>query len=293
MTQLIGWIANGFAQGSMIFLIASGLTLIFGVMRVLTFAHGGFFMLGAYLAHQFAGGDVIGGFEFWSILVAGALVVGALGVVVEAVLFRRLYGLPELYSLLATYALLLVLQGFATLIWGVGSVSLSVSPGLTRPVSIGQAEVSLYSVSLAGIGLVVALGLHLLVHRTRFGSSLRATVADRQMASVLGINVTVVFAATFVLGVALAGLGGGLAAPVYAITPDLAVAVLIQAFAVVVIGGLGSVWGAYVSAIALSILDSYLVAQHQSLATYSFYAVMALILLVRPQGLFGRPERGV
>jgi branched-subunit amino acid ABC-type transport system permease component len=292
MSDLLGWIANGFAQGSMIFLIASGLTLIFGVMRVLTFAHGGFFMLGAYLAHQLAGGAVLSGPKFWAVIVCGALGVGVVGIAAEVVLFRRLYALPQLYSLLATYALLLLLQGVATLIWGVGTVSLSVSTRVTHSVSVAGASISLYSISLAVIGIAVALMLSLLVYRTSFGTSLRATAADRQMASVLGINVKFVFSVTFVLGVLLAGLGGGLAAQVYAITPDLAVAQLIQAFAVVVIGGLGSVWGAYVAAIALSTLDAYLVTQYQHLATFSFFAAMAFILLLRPQGLFGRREAG-
>lgn len=278
---------TGFVDGMLLFLVASGLTLILGVMRIVNFAHGGFFMLGAYGTYTILSNNTVSTPIFVLAVIASAIAVGLLGILAERYVFRLLYGLPQEVSLLGTYALLLVLTGAAQLTWGVTPVSVSRPSGLDGSVSLGGTPIASYGVLVIAIGIIAGLGLHFIVQKTKFGHQLTAVAEDRLMAALLGIKVNRVFAATFSLGVGLAALGGGLAAPTFSLVPEIAMTFILQAFAIVIIGGFGSILGSLVAALALGILNSTLTIYMPSLAAFSLYILMILVLVVRPQGLFG------
>lgn len=280
-------LATGITDGMLIFLVASGLTLILGVMRVVNFAHGGFFMIGAYLAYEFMRGRPQATSVFVLVVIAAGLGTALVGVVCERILFRRLYRLPEVTSLLGTYALLLILQGAAQLLWGQNPRSQPQPAGLVSAFTIGGAQVPRYDILVVAAGIATVVGLQLLIKRSDFGRQLTAVAEDRFMAGLLGINVNRVFAVTFALGIFLAGVGGALAGPTLSMVPDIAVTFILQAFAVVIIGGFGSIVGSLIAALALGLLHSYLANDAPSLADFSLYLLMAAVLVVRPQGLLG------
>jgi branched-chain amino acid transport system permease protein len=284
---------NGLAVAAQLFLISTGLTLVYGVMRVVNFAHGGFFMLGAYVTFTIGHTLVTGNHTFsvpaflLSLIVAGVAVsVG--GVFSEIALFRRLYEMPELNSLLGTFALLLVIEGFAYIVWGAPSVSLPQPDTFSNLLLIGPVPVPAYDAFVVGIGLTMLVALEWLVQRTGFGMMVKAVAADRTMAALLGVNIRRVFLVMFVIGIFLAGIAGGIAAPGVSIGPDLAASYIIQAFAVVIVGGLGSISGAFLASVLLGVINSVLVAVGSPLAEFSLYLVMVCVLIVRPAGLLGR-----
>jgi len=278
------------SYGMMLFLIASGLTLIFGVTRILNFAHGGMFMIGAYLAVT-AGMILPGNFPgFVLILVTGLVGLMLLGTVVEVSLLRRIYHAPHEFQLLLTFALVFVIGDAVKLIWGRQDYSLQVPDflqGATRTLGL---TFPTYRLFLIGFGLVVALGLWYLLNRTRWGIFVRAATMDRDMLSALGVDTGRLFTGVFALGAGLAGLGGALAAPIFAVGPGLHVQVIIEAFVVVVIGGMGSVGGALVGALLVGLVNAFGVLAFPDLALVMTFALMAIVLVVRPRGLFGKPE---
>lgn len=278
---------NGISQGMVLFLVASGLTLVFGVMGVLNFAHGAFFALGGYLTYQLAAGNQHSALVLFGLILLGAVIVGVLGLVAEVLVFRRLYQVSEINSLLGTYALLLMMQGLIRERWGVNPVSQPQSAVLNKVVNVLGVGVPIYDIVLAVIGFAIAAGLWYIVQRTEYGRVLRATSRDRVMSRALGINVPLVFTVTFVAGAFLAGIGGGLVAPLISVSPDLAVSFIIQAFIVVIIGGLGSIPGAFAAALLLGLLNAFMVSYAPALADFSLYMAMAVFLLARPAGLFG------
>lgn len=288
---LVAPAVSGIGDGVLLFLVASGLTLIFGVLRLLNFAHGGLFMLGAYMAYTLY--TLVAERQpslglFLGAVLGAAVAAGGVGLLLERTVFRRLYGLPETRALLGTFALLLVFEGVGQLVWGLLPLSLGQPPQLAEPLRLGGLVLPRYSLLLAVVGAVVLVVLQGLVNGTRFGRDLRAVAEDPQMAALLGVDTRLVFAATVFLGTLLAGLGGALAAPTLALIPDMAGSFIIQAFAVVVIGGMGSVYGSLLAALLVGELNSFLVAFAPGLAGYGLYAVMVLMLLVRPTGLLGR-----
>jgi branched-subunit amino acid ABC-type transport system permease component len=278
---------TGLVDGMLLFLVASGLTLILGVMRIVNFAHGGFFMLGAYGTYAILGSREVPAPVFLLAVLASAVGVAALGILAERYAFRMLYDLPQEISLLGTYALLLIIVGAAQMVWGVTPVTLSRPTGLEGSVTVAGVPVTTYGLLVIAIGLLCAAGLEYLVRRTSFGHRLSAVAEDRMMAGLLGIRVTRIFAATFALGVGLAAIGGGLAAPTLSMVPDIAMTFILQAFAIVIIGGFGSVLGSLVAAVALGVLNSTLTLYAPSLSAFSLYILMAVVLILRPQGLFG------
>ncbi len=288
---MIIW-TTGLTDGMLVFMIASGLTLILGVMRVVNFAHGGFFLIGAYVAYQFLGGRIHATWLFILLLVAASIVTAAVGYASELALFRRLYRMPEINSLLGTYALLLVLEGGVQLIWGQDPLTQPQPAGLTRSIHFGSALIPQYSIVVLIAGIVTLIALELILRATRFGHQISAVAEDRYMAQLLGINVNRVFSATFALGCFFAGLGGGLAGPTLSIVPDIAVTFVLEAFAVVIIGGFGSVLGSLIAALVLGLVHAYLVAYIPSLADFSLYFLMIVVLVVRPQGLLGAAALG-
>jgi len=287
MNAVILPLVNGVAFAMLMFIVASGLTLIFGVMRVVNFAHGGFFALGAFLAFTLAAGRRLPFLEFALAALAAAIVCAFLGMIAEVLVFRRIYHMAHSRALLATYAVLLILQGSLVLFWGNNPRSQPLPSDFQHAVVILGVPAASYNLLLIGVGVVVGLYLWLQLTHTSVGRMVRAVAADRMMSASLGINVGLVFTGMFGVGVFLAGLGGALASPLFQLDSSLASTLVLESFAVVLVGGLGSVTGALIAALILGLLNSFLVAYDPALADFSLYLVMAGVLLVRPTGLLG------
>jgi len=274
---------NGLSFGMLLFLLAAGLSLIFGLMRILNLAHGSYYLLGAYVA--------LSTVQATNSLVLGALVgvatVVPLGVVMERLFLRRLPQHEELPQALLTFGFLLVVGDVSLWIWGGTPQSLPKPEMLSASVRLGPLVFPSYRLFLIGFGAVVGTALWYLQERTRLGAMVRASVDDAEMAQGTGINVSVLSTAVFGLGAALAALGGILAGPVLGIYPGADFEVLLLAFVVVIIGGLGSLKGAFVGGVLVGCLDNFGKALFPELAYFTIFAPMAAILAVRPAGLFG------
>lgn len=295
---------NGLASASGLFLVAAGLSIIFGVTRIVNMAHGSFYMLGLYLAVTLAPllGETVGGaLGFWGGIVAAALVTAGLGALVEIVLLRRIYAAPELYQLLATFALLLIINDAALYFWGPEDILGPRAPGLSGSVEFLGRHLPQYDIFLALIGPIVLIGLHIVLTGTRFGRLVRAATQDREMVAALGINEAVLFTAVFALGTGIAGLGGALQMAREPANLALDLSVLGDAFVVVVVGGMGSLRGAYLAALlvaevkalctALGVVEVAGITFNMSrLTLVAEFLVMAVVLVIRPHGLFGRPQ---
>ena len=280
----------GVSNGMLLFLISCGLSLIFGVMRILNFAHGALFMLGALIAVSVGAliPDPVAGFVL--ALIGGATGLALIGAAIETTLLRRVYRAPHEMQLLLTFGLVFILGDAAKLIWGREEHSVTLPAILTGSAHAFGLVFPLYRLFLIAAGVVVAAALWLALYRTRWGIFIRAATMDRQMLAALGVDTRMLFTAVFALGAALAGLGGALAAPVVAVGPGLHVQVLIDAFAVVVIGGLGSVLGAFVAALLVGLVNAFGVLAFPGLAVVLTFACMAIVLIVRPRGLLGIAE---
>jgi branched-chain amino acid transport system permease protein len=276
---------NGLAAASSLFLVAAGLSLIFGVTRIVNFAHGSLYMLGMYLAVWLSG--KVG---FWASIPLATGVVGAFGVLMEVILLRRIYKAPELFQLLATFALVLLIKDFALWAWGPEDLLGPRAPGLRGAVEIAGRAFPQYDVLLIVLGPAVFVSLHLLLTRTRWGTLVRAATQDREMAAALGVNQKALFTAVFVLGAALAGLGGALAIPREPASLEIDLGVVSDAFVVVVVGGLGSIPGAFLAALAIGEIKAFCIGLGYSKLTLAVeFIVMAVVLVLRPWGLLGRP----
>jgi branched-chain amino acid transport system permease protein len=275
---------TGLALGSVYVLLAIGLSLIFGMLTVVSFAHGAFFMVGAYIGvYQYG---LTG--NFWISLVAVPLAVGSLGLLTERFLVRPLYGRGIDYPLLLTFGLSYVLVEIVRMLFGVEGMPTSTPAGLRGAVNIGVGHFPLYRLFLILATAVVIGGLWLLVERTRFGLIIRAGARDAEIVRVLGIDISRVWLLVFGLGTAIAGLSGILAAPIRAVTPEMGIPVLVESFVVTVVGGMGSLAGAVVAGLLVGVVFSLTSLYAPDFAETSIFALMALVLLVRPQGLFGR-----
>lgn len=281
----------GLTTAMFLFLIASGLSLVFGVMRVVNFAHGTFYMLGAYLAWQVVQWLSPAGENFWPAALLAALGVAVLGAVVERLLLRYLYGREELYQLLFTYALVLILGDAAKFIWGTGQLSVTRPPILAASIHLFGADVPLYNLFIMILGPVIALGGWLVLNRSGAGRLVRAASYDREMLDALGANVGVIFTGMFVVSSFLAGLSGALVTPIESVVPGMDVEIIVQAFIVVVIGGLGSFWGTFWGSVIYGQVLSFGILIFPGFSLFSVFALMAVILIIRPWGLFGRPIR--
>jgi len=280
---------NGLAGASSLFLVAAGLSLIFGVTRIVNFAHGSLYMLGMYGAVWLSGR--IG---FWLAVPVAALAVAALGVGIELLLLRRIYRAPELLQLLATFALVLIVRDFALWAWGPEDLLGPRAPGFAGALAIAGRPFPQYDLLLILIGPVVFAALHLFLTRTRWGILVRAATQDREMAGALGVNQRWLFTGVFTLGAALAGLGGALAIPREPASLGIDLALISDAFVVVVVGGLGSIPGAFVAALLIGVIKASCIGLGWSKATLVVeFVVMAVVLVLRPWGLFGRPQAEV
>jgi branched-chain amino acid transport system permease protein len=278
-------ILTGLATGVPYFLLGSGLTLTFGVMRVMNFAHGAFFMFGAFFAASLLGSESANLGRFLLVAVGATAFGGAIGLAAERTVFRHIK--HEFADLLASFGLLLFLTGFVEKFWG-GSNTRTVSTpkGLVGSVSIGNIPITIYDLCLIGVGVVLAVILQLFMRYTWTGVKMQAVAADPTMAAALGIRTGLVSMIVFVVGAALAGFAGAIMSPFVGIDSNLAEAFILQAFVVLLIGGLGSMIGALLGSIILGLADSITAFYAPGLEAYSLYIVFAVVMLVRPFGLF-------
>jgi len=281
---------NGLTQAMFLFLIASGLTLIFGVLGVLNFAHGSLYMLGAYLSYTIASLFVGRPSAFWVALVLGSLGVALAGGLIEAIFLRPVYRRAELDQLLVTYALVLIIGDVVKFAWGPDNRSISRPAILAGSVLIGGRDFPTYNLVVIALGPLVAAALWLLLTRTQFGRLIRAAASDREMVGVVGADVSRLFTGVFVLGAWLGGLGGGLAAPVGAIYPGMDVEVIAESFIVVVVGGMGSLTGTLLGSLIIGQLNAFGILFFPRFALLFVYVLMVVVLVVRPWGLLGKPH---
>jgi branched-chain amino acid transport system permease protein len=289
MSFLLIQLLTGLAGASTLFLVAAGLTVIFGVTRVVNFAHGSLFMLGTYIA--------------WSILtrlprdpawfavgvLASAAATGAIGAALEIVLLRRIYRAPELFQLLATFGVVLMAEDIVQILWGPADLSLSRPPWLRSFVAIAGQRFPRYDLWLIAIFPAVLAALWLLLHRTRWGTLVRAATQDRDMVAALGVDQRVLFTAVFALGSALAGLAGALTLPDRSANLQLDLSVITDAFVVVVVGGMGSLEGAALASLLIGLLQAFGIVLFPQITLVLVFVVMAVVLVLRPNGLLGRP----
>jgi branched-chain amino acid transport system permease protein len=276
---------TGTAQGVPLFIIASGLTLIYGVMHVLNFAHGAYFMIGAFVfAARFTNENLL---QYVLLVALGGAVVAVIGLLCEVLVFRRLYGSGPEVTLLAAFALSLILDGATRIVWGGIPRTVQYPDTFRGATEIFGARISIYDLFLIGVGLVIAVGLFVLIRLTTFGRQMRAVAQDRTMSLALGVRSKRIGSLVFILGAFLAGAAGALTGPTTSIDLGIGASYIIPAFAVIIVGGVGSVEGALVASLVLNISESMLFTYAPTLSGFSFYIIVAVILMVRPQGLFG------
>ncbi|HEX8907904.1 MAG TPA: branched-chain amino acid ABC transporter permease [Anaeromyxobacteraceae bacterium] len=294
MTTLLAVLVDGVIYASWLFIIAAGLTMVYGVMRILNMAHGSLYALGAYAAATLAGAWLRGGHAplgSYAMLVLAAVLVGVVvGPLIERGLLRFTYGKDEVVLVLVTYALFLMLEDAVKLIWGVESYFISEPYGLLGTVELGPLSYPVYSGVLVGAAVAIGLALRWGIYRTRYGKLLIAVIHDREVSAALGIDVDRIFLVTFTLGTMLAAIGGALTAPTVSVVPGMGVEVIVLAFAVVVVGGLGSMPGAALGSLIVGLVRSAAVHFLPQVELFSIYLVMALVLAFRPRGLFVAAE---
>jgi len=276
----------GLSEAMYLWLVAAGLSLIFGVLRVLNFAHGSLYMLGAYFA--WVAFRITG--SFWAALLIGPLLVAAVGWAMEYGFLRRVYRVEVAFQLLLTFAFVLIFDDLVKLAFGPVYQSPPTPAALSGAVRIGRSILPTYHLFILAVGAAVGLGLWIFLEKTGFGLIIRATAADREMARALGVRSSRLFTWVFVLGAWLAGLGGALSMPVRAISPGMGEFIIIEAFVVVVLGGLGSLRGAFVGALLIGLLHAYGLVFMPVFELALAYIAMAAVLIVRPWGLFGARE---
>lgn len=284
---------NGLASAASLFIIASGLTIVFGVTRIVNFAHGSLYMLGAYVAVTIMPPllDVSRSFPMFMVgLLLSAVLTGVIGVAMEVLLLRRIYHAPELLQLLATFGVVLIVQDLVIRVWGPLEILGPRAPGLRGAVEIAGAQFPTYELFLIAMGPLVFAGVWLVLNKTRFGVLVRAATQDREMVAALGVNQSMLFTGALFLGAFLAGLGGALQTPKSAASSQMDIAILTEAFVVTVIGGMGSIPGAAVAALLIGQINSFGIVALPKSTLVLVFLLMAVVLIVRPQGLFGKPE---
>jgi branched-chain amino acid transport system permease protein len=299
LTLALEQLLNGIQFGVMLFLMASGLTLIFGVMGLINLAHGSLYMVGAFVCAYVTG--ITG--SFWLGLVAGAIGAAMMGVIVEMLVIRRLYQRDHLDQVLATFALILILSEGTAWVFGSQPLWLDIPSVLKGSIELGSVIYPVYRILIIIVGFLVAVGLYLLISRTRIGMRIRAGENDREMIGALGVNISALYTFVFAVGAALAGLAGALVGALQSVEVGMGEPVLILAFVVIVIGGIGSIKGALIGAMLVGIVDtlgrvflpsvfqwfmepSAAASMGSALASILIYLLMAVILAIKPKGLF-------
>lgn len=290
MSLLAAILIDGIIYASWLFIVAAGLTLIYGVMRVLNMAHGSFYAIGAYTSASLTGWYFAHGlppYGSFLVIMAGAVAAGIIaGIATERGILKFLYGRPEVIMVLVTYGILLVFEDVITLLWGVQSYYAYQPYGLLGNVDIAGITFVNYDFAMVGVALIIAAALWWWLSRSRHGKLLRMVIHDREAAVAMGIDVRRLFIVTFAIGAGLGALGGGVAAPSIAVSPGLGIEVIVLAFAVVVTGGLGSIPGALLGAALIGLARSAAVNLLPQAELFVVYAVMAAVLVFRPRGLF-------
>ena len=282
---LVTQTTSGLIVGMLLFMVAAGLTLIFGVLKIVNFAHGTFYMLGAYIAYSafmFTGSYVLG-------VLAGGLGMAIFGVIFERVLISRVYGANVLMQLLICYAVVLICDDLVKIVWGPDFYAMGMPPAFqVPPLFIAGGVVPPFYIMLILVALAIGGGLSLLLGLTRIGKIIRAAAHNPNMVSALGINTTLLYSLVFAVGGMLAGLAGGLAAPVRSLTPGMGFSILIESFIVTVIGGMGSIGGALIAAVVLGLIRSFGTIGFPLFTEGLMYIAMIIILVFKPSGLFGK-----
>jgi branched-chain amino acid transport system permease protein len=285
---------NGLASASSLFLVASGLSIIFGVTRIVNFAHGSLYMLGAYIAISLLTAvDAQNGLSFWSAILFAACVTAIIGAVIEITVLRRIYQAPELFQLLATFGIVLMIQDITLTVWGPEDKLGPRAPGLASFVLILGNRFPSYELFLIAVGPIMLAVLWLLFNRTRWGTLVRAATLDREMVGALGVNQRLLFTSVFMFGSFLAGLGGALQLPREAVTLHMDLAMITEVFVVVVIGGLGSITGAYLAAVLIGLVHAFGIVIFPKITLVLAFLVMAIVLVVKPYGLLGKKPSGL
>jgi branched-chain amino acid transport system permease protein len=277
---------HGLAYGMVLFLVASGLTLIFGMMDILNLAHAAFFMLAAYFCYQFL--SMTG--NFWAALLLAPVATAFFGILLERFLLRKIHAFGLMSQLTLTVGVSLVILAGVKIFWGTESLPVKIPPILSGLVMIGGMDYPIYRLFVIGLSLVVLAIMALLLYKTRLGKIVRAAVSDADMVNALGINIPLVFTSVFGVGIWLAGVAGVAIAPILTVFPGLADQMGMDAFVVVITGGFGSLTGAFIVSIIFGLLSSYGVQFVSSLAPVLMFAFMAIVLAIRPMGLFGERE---
>ncbi len=286
MLEIIGYQGLiGISYAMYLWLIAAGLTIVFGVLGIVNFAHGSLFMLGAYFAFTFYG---LMGINFWLAITLSFACVGIVGLIMERFFLRYIYHLDLPYQLILTFGFVLIFDDAVKMVWG-GVAKIPPIPAfLDGTILIFGRAFPIYNLFIIGAGILVAVGLWLLFEKTWWGKIVRASASDREMASAIGINIPTLFLLVFAFCAALAALGGALGTPVRVVAPGIGVAMIIQAFIITVIGGLGNLKGAFVGALIVGIFSAYGTLFFPVFELFFIYVIMAAVLLLRPQGLFGK-----
>ena len=294
MNQLVAVLIDGLIYSSWLFIIAVGLTLIYGVMKILNIAHGSLYALGAYSAAALAGYWINQGHApmgSYAVMLVAAILVGLIaGPVIERGLLRFMYGKDEIVLVLVTYAVFLILEDFIKLTWGVDPYFLYQPYSLLGSFDVGDLTYPVYNLVLFGMAVLIGVTLAWVLTRTRRGKMLVAVIHDREMSAAMGINVGLVYFVTFTVGAMLGAVGGALTAPMISVQPGIGAETIVLAFAVVVIGGLGSLPGAALAAVLVGLVRSAAVHYRPELDLFAIYLVMAVVLIMRPKGLFSVQE---
>lgn len=282
---LFGQLLIGLINGSFYALLSLGLAIIFGLTRVINFAHGAQYMLGAFVAYLLL---AWGGIGYWPALFLAPLIVGVSAIVIERTMLARLYGLDHLYGLLLTFGLALIIEGMFRYWFGAAGQPYPTPPELVGAQNLGFMVLPIYRGWVVIASLIACIGTWLLIEKTKLGAYLRAATENATLVQAFGVNVPLMLTLTYGLGAALAGLAGVLAAPVYQVSPLMGSNIIIIVFAVVVVGGMGSILGAIVTGYMLGVLEGLTKVFYPEASSIVIFVVMAIVLLVRPAGLFGR-----
>jgi branched-chain amino acid transport system permease protein len=290
--QFLLFAVGGLANAAYLFIVTAGLSLVFGALRIINMAHGSLYMIAAFLTVVVAN-QLGASFGFWTGLLAALALTGLIGAVIEVVVLRRIYGEEHLVQLLGTYALSLIVAGVVRLVFGANYRSVRPPDIVSGSVTVAGFRYSGYALFMIAAAILIAVGVYLLLYRTGLGRNIRAAVSDSELLNVSGVNVARLYTTVFVIGAALAALGGAIVAPSQAVGPTMDTDVLVLAFAISVIGGLGSIVGSLVGALIVGEVISFGLnnAYTNPFALAFVFIVMAAVLTVRPWGLFGRSEQ--
>ncbi|MGP4753695.1 branched-chain amino acid ABC transporter permease [Agrobacterium pusense] len=282
---LLGQLLLGLINGSFYALLSLGLAIIFGMLNVINFAHGAFYMLGGFVAWYMLSRLGLG---YWGTLIAAPILVGFAGVVVEKLFLRRLYRMDHLYSLLLTFGIALMLEGLLRHVFGAAGKPYPVPAALTGGINLGFMFLPMYRAWVIVISLIICLLTWIAIERTKLGAYLRAATENPALVQAFGINVPLMLTLTYAFCVGLAGFAGALAAPLYQVSPGMGSSIIITVFAVVVIGGMGSIGGAIITALGLGIIEGLTKTFYPAASSIAVFVVMVLVILIRPAGLFSR-----